>query len=109
MKQLKFVIIFLLLSFFLGSCQPKESRIRSTYLVEINAMQFQPATLKVEIGDTVRFINKDLLQHNVTELNNKAWQSDTLSTGDTYTRVVAGNEEYFCSLHPVMKGKLLVE
>jgi plastocyanin len=96
--------------FVLISCSgPKEKTIPKSYTVEIKAMQFQPAELSVQKGDTVRFVNQDMLVHNVTEEKTKAWSSQSLATGDSYKMVVNESSDYYCSLHPVMKGKLVVK
>lgn len=96
--------------FVLTSCSaPKKKAIPKSYTVEIRAMQFQPAELSVEKGDTVLFINQDMLVHNVTEEKTKAWGSQSLAPGDSYKMVANETCDYYCSLHPVMKGKLLVE
>jgi len=96
--------------FVLTSCsEPMKKHIPKSYTVEIKAMQFQPAELSVQKGDTVLFINHDMLVHNVTEEKNKAWSSPSLAPGDSYQMVVNESSGYYCSLHPVMKGKLVSE
>lgn len=81
----------------------------SFHTVEIKQMKFQPNELKVHKGDTVLWINKDITDHDVTEETKKAWTSSKLSMGESWTKVVNESAEYFCSLHVVMKGKLIVE
>jgi len=71
-------------------------------------MKFQPAVLTVNNGDTVVFVNKDLLTHNVTE-ENKGWSSTPLSANQSYKKVIKESSGYYCSFHPVMKGKLIVK
>jgi plastocyanin len=96
--------------FVLISCSgPEKKIIPKSYTVEIKAMQFLPAELSVQKGDTVRFVNQDMLVHNVTEEKTKAWSSQSLATGDSYKMVVNESSDYYCSLHPVMKGKLVVK
>ncbi|HWI91566.1 MAG TPA: plastocyanin/azurin family copper-binding protein [Flavisolibacter sp.] len=100
----------LALVFFLASCLgPEKKVIPKSYTVEIKAMQFQPAELSVQKGDTVLFVNQDMLVHNVTEEKAKAWGSPSLATGESYKMVVNESSDYYCSLHPVMKGKLVVQ
>ncbi|MFL5788986.1 MAG: plastocyanin/azurin family copper-binding protein [Flavisolibacter sp.] len=89
--------------------QAPENANPKSYLVEIKAMQFQPSELIVHRGDTIVFINRDILVHDVTEETNKAWTSSPLSTGQSFSLVVSENADYYCSIHPVMKGKLLVQ
>ena len=95
---------------FLCSCStPYQKPASKTYTVEIKQMQFQPSELAVQSGDTVVFINKDMVVHDVTELANKTWTSAPLSPGQSYSMVVVKSSDYYCSIHPVMKGKLLVK
>ena len=102
---------FLLFSIILlESCsQAPEKANPKLYLVEIKTMQFQPSELIVHRGDTVVFINRDILVHDVTEETSKAWVSSPLSTGQSFSLVVNESADYYCSIHPVMKGKLLVQ
>jgi plastocyanin len=79
------------------------------YNIEIKQMQFQPANLTVNKHDTVVFINKDMVEHNVTEESNKLWGSPALGTGKSWTLVVKESSNYYCSIHPVMKGILTVQ
>ena len=78
------------------------------YTVEIKEMKFQPAELTLQKGDTVVFINNDMLMHDVTELKNKVWSSGQLAHGQSFKLVVKDGVDYYCSLHVVMKGKLMV-
>jgi plastocyanin len=94
----------------LTSCSgPEKKPVLKSYTVEINSMQFHPAILSVQKGDTVLFVNHDMLVHNVTEEKTRAWASPSLATGDSYKVVANESSDYYCSLHPVMKGKLAVE
>jgi plastocyanin len=71
-------------------------------------MKFEPEVLVVRSGDTVTWINKDLVDHDVTEEKSKAWRSSPLKAGQKFSRVVKTGADYFCSIHVVMKGKLKV-
>ena len=70
-------------------------------------MKFQPAQLAVQIGDTVTWINHDIVAHDVTEESNKAWTSSSMAPGSSWSLVVTQHASYYCSIHLVMKGKLL--
>lgn len=103
-------ILLLCMIFILNGCStPSERPIPKTHLVEIKAMQFQPSQLTVQKGDTVIFTNKDIVVHDVTEEKNKSWSSLPLSTDQSYSMVVNESADCYCSIHPVMKGKLLME
>jgi plastocyanin len=77
-------------------------------IVEIKDMKFQPSKLIVQKGDTVIWINKDIVAHNVTEKNN-AWASPLLPPDSTWKRVVEKSGSYYCSIHINMVGELIVE
>lgn len=79
------------------------------YTVEIKQMQFQPAQLEVKKGDTVMFVNHDIVMHNVTEQTNKSWASPTLQNDSSWKWVATQSADYYCTLHPVMKGKVTVK
>lgn len=80
-----------------------------THFVDIKQMQFIPAELKVKKGDRVVFVNKDIMAHNVTEQAGKSWSSSTLQSNESWTLVVTESSDYYCSIHPVMKGKIIAE
>lgn len=77
--------------------------------IEITQMRFYPAELKVKKGDKVVFVNHDLVTHDITEESKKAWRSSPLVTDQTWILVVTESVNYICSIHPVMKGKIVVE
>jgi plastocyanin len=72
-------------------------------------MQFKPAALKVHKGDTIVFINKDMLTHDVTETSAQLWKSPALVGGKSWHMVASQSGGYYCSFHPVMKGQITVE
>lgn len=79
------------------------------YKVEIAQMKFSPGILKVKKGDHVVFVNRDIVAHDVTEETKKNWSSSTLQNGEYWTLVATESADYFCSIHTVMKGKIIVE
>ena len=86
-----------------------EKTIPKVYTVEIKEMKFQPAELEVQKGDTIVWINRDIVAHDVTEQPNKAWTSSPLTTGQSWSMVATQSADYYCSIHVVMKGKLVVK
>ncbi|MCC7400273.1 MAG: hypothetical protein IT214_02210 [Chitinophagaceae bacterium] len=75
--------------------------------VIISGMQFQPAQLTVSTGDTVIWINKDIVTHNVTDSLN-AWTSGNIDIGNSWKSAPQKSFNYFCSIHPTMKGSVTV-
>jgi plastocyanin len=104
-KVLKYSICVFLAGL-MFSCSPKKHEV---HFVEIKQMQFQPAVIKVQKEDTIVFINKDMVMHNVTEQSKAAWSSSTMKPGDSFKLVAKESCNYFCSLHLVMKGKIDVQ
>jgi plastocyanin len=107
---LKFSIWTTCTGLFLLNCKTTpETTVPAKHVVEIKAMKFQPAELIVNSGDTVIWINRDIVAHDVTEESGKAWTSSLMPAGASWSLVVAKSADYYCSIHEVMKGKLLVQ
>jgi plastocyanin len=112
MKILKYFIpcVCLFVAFVAGcNKDSKEQNKPVTYTVVINGMQFHPSELTVNKGDTVKWVNKDLVTHNVTNYPGKGWTSGPIDAGASWKKVVNNNLDYFCSIHPVMKGKIKIK
>jgi plastocyanin len=77
-------------------------------VVSIAGFAFNPATLQVKVGTTVTWTNNEPAPHTITSANFVG--SGTLAQGQTfnYTFTQAGDYEYFCSIHPSMRGKVQV-
>lgn len=99
-----FSILFIIACFSTsGNIPPK------VHKVEIKGMKFQPTELTVRKGDTVEWINNDMVTHDVTEETKKAWTSKPIPVGKSWKMAVKQSTSYFCSIHPVMKGKIIVK
>ena len=85
---------------------PADSR---HHVVEISEFRFSPTELTVRIGDTVEFINRDVVPHTVTELE-KNWDSGFLGAEQSWTLKINQQTaaEYFCAYHPSMRGSLKI-
>ena len=88
---------------------PVEEKKPEMHAIEMSRMKFDPAELKVKKGDKVVFVNHDMVAHDVTEQSTKAWNSSPMAEGQTWILVATETVDYYCSLHPVMKGKIVVE
>jgi len=88
---------------------PELKNTESFHIVEIRQMKFVPDELLLHAGDTVLWINKDMTDHDVTEEIKKSWSSSKLSMGQSWQKVIKKSDDYYCSIHVVMKGKLIVE
>jgi plastocyanin len=81
----------------------------ATHTVTIEGMTFVPETLTVTRGDTVVWINKDLVPHTATSKKG-GFDSQAIAAGESWKLVVSkrGELPYVCAFHPTMKGTLRV-
>jgi len=77
--------------------------------VVMDGVAYQPATITVKRGAAVSFVNRDPYPHTVTSAGN--FDSKDIAAGKTwkYTAKKAGRFDYICTLHPNIKGTLVVE
>jgi len=80
----------------------------ATHTVTIDGSQFTPAKLTVNSGDTVVWVNKDILAHTATSTAG-GFDSKVIEPGKSWKLVVKkkGDFAYTCSFHP-MNGQLIV-
>lgn len=78
------------------------------FTVEIKNMKFVPGSIEVKKGDKIVFVNRDVVNHCVTEEKTKAWTSGQIAQGESYVLVADKTTDYFCAIHVVMKGRIVV-
>src|SRR5207247_8495473 len=90
----------------LASAQQKAE----TTEVKIDNFSFGPGTLTVPAGTTVTWINRDDIPHTVVSTEG-VFKSKVLDTDEkfSFTFSKAGTYPYFCSIHPKMTGKVIVQ
>ncbi len=91
---------------FTASAQQKPE----TTEVKIDNFSFGPAELTVPVGTTVTWTNRDDIPHTVVSTD-KVFKSKVLDTDEKFpfTFSKAGTYPYFCSIHPKMTGKVVVQ
>ena len=81
--------------------------------VEIESSQFAPEELTVDAGTSVEFVNLDGFDHTVTADDGSALEFDSGALGqdESFTQAFdeAGSFDYFCQIHPTMRGTIIVE
>ncbi len=114
------LILLSMLPVFSISCQPqasleeepvKEEEPIPTYTeVKISGFAFVPATVTVSAGSTVTWTNQDSAPHTVTS-ETDLFDSGRLSINDSssYAFTDRGTFSYYCTIHPYMKGEVIVE
>ena len=79
--------------------------------VKIDNFSFAPGTITVPKGTTVNWTNRDDIPHTVVAEDKTTFKSKALDTDDkfSYTFDKPGTYSYFCSLHPKMTAKVIVQ
>ncbi|HEU4570049.1 MAG TPA: plastocyanin/azurin family copper-binding protein [Gemmatimonadales bacterium] len=77
----------------------------TVHVVEISGMRFVPESLTVAVGDTVRWVDRDIVPHTATA---SGWDTGAILPGDTGSVVITapGEVEYRCTMHPTMTARL---
>lgn len=78
-----------------------------THTVTIDASSFRPARLAVHAGDTVVWVNEDLIPHTATAKGG-GFDSKAMAAGASWRWTVPapGVTEYRCAFHPTMTGRI---
>ncbi len=77
--------------------------------VTIKNFVFEPAELTVAAGTAVIWKNNDNVAHLLVSTG--LFESKALNSGDefTFTFNTPGEYDYYCNIHPSMKGKVIVK
>ncbi len=82
-----------------------------THTVTIEGMKFVPEVLTVAPGDTVIWVNRDLVAHTATSAEVGVFDSKLIAPDKSWKLTVRkkGDVAYMCTYHPTMKATLRVE
>ena len=94
-----------------GAVQAAEPAVANTVQVSITGYKFDPQVLTVPVGTTVVWTNHDDVPHTVTSTDKTFKSSGALDQGDSYsyTFTAAGTFNYYCTVHPFMTAKVIVQ
>jgi plastocyanin len=86
---------------------PRKAR-AVTHVVTIDGARFSPADIVVKAGDTIEWVNRDILAHTATSTSG-GFDSKVIQPGQRWKFVARkkGEFAYTCSFHP-MNGTLRV-
>lgn len=72
-------------------------------------LAFLPADVALRAGDTVSWINRDLVPHTVTARDG-SWDSGEIAPGESFTLAADAQTAapFVCRYHPTMTGSLTV-
>jgi len=80
--------------------------------VEMSDIRFQPQGIKVKVGTSVTWVNRDEVPHNVRQVESEFLSPDVMALGQSFTFTFGnpGRFRYQCTLHhPDMNGVVIVE
>lgn len=83
-----------------------------TVVVKVKDMEFDPASVTIKPGDTVKWEWEASLPHDVVSDDDapEAYNSELITEGEySYTYEEAGTYGYHCTPHPTMTGEVIVE
>jgi plastocyanin len=80
----------------------------ATIQIVMEKLGYVPAETSAKVGDTVEWINKDILAHTATATGGDWNVVITPNKTEKLVLQKAGAVDYYCKYHPNMKGRLIV-
>jgi len=79
--------------------------------VTIDNFSFSPTPITVPVGTTLTWTNHDDVPHTVVSDDQQQFKSKALDTDEKFSHTFdkPGTYSYFCSIHPKMVAKIIVE
>lgn len=99
----RYLFVFMVLIWEINSVPARADTIQVT----IENLVFSPAEIKAKVGDTIAWINKDIVAHTATVRGG----FDVMFEANKSASLVlkkAGIVEYYCRFHPNMKGRIII-
>jgi plastocyanin len=80
----------------------------ATIQIVMEKLGYVPAEAQAKVGDTIEWVNKDILAHTATATGGD-WNV-IITPNKTEKQILqkAGAVDYYCKYHPNMKGRLIV-
>lgn len=99
-------VLFLVSGCYQQQTQTSDSSIPNT--ITIDSFAFNPQELTINVNTEVSWTNNQDISHTV--ISQGLFESPVLKKGDTFKFkfTEAGTYDYHCSIHPSMKGKVIV-
>ena len=92
----------------IGACPPVAAQ---TLDVLIRDYKFDPATIEIKVGQTVKWTNGEKrTSHSIVFLGSSGFETERLFPGESWERLFAqpGTYPYHCGPHPEMSGQVIV-
>jgi len=81
----------------------------ATVQIVMENMVISPAEVSVKVGDTIEWVNKDVLAHTATAKNGDFDVMMPPKQTAIYVLKKAGAVDYYCRFHPNMKATLKID
>jgi plastocyanin len=110
LRALRLTFVFIALAWPWLAVDPNSAGAGPVASVSMDHNTFIPGEITVVPGTTVTWVNHEAMPHTVVDLN-EGFRSKTLVKDATFsfTFKTAGDYNYSCSIHPNMKGKVIVK
>jgi plastocyanin len=93
---------------FLAGLGGAASPAAEVHRVSMKAVDFAPTRITVRVGDTVEWVNEDIVAHTATA-NDRSWDVSVLpKRSGRMVMKAAGTVSYLCRYHPNMRGEIVV-
>jgi plastocyanin len=81
-----------------------------TVTIDLKNIKFAPEDATVKVGQTVKWVNQDTVDHDVSAKSGADFKSDLFGNGKSFEWKAdkAGTVSYVCTVHPGMVGTLNV-
>jgi plastocyanin len=81
-----------------------------TVTIDLKNIKFAPQDATVKVGQTVKWVNQDTVDHDVSAKSGADFKSDLFGNGKSFEWKAdkAGTVSYVCTVHPGMVGTLKV-
>ena len=76
--------------------------------IVIDKMVFSPVETTAAVGDTIEWVNNDILAHTATARNGDWDVAIAARKTGSYVLKKAGSIEYYCRYHPNMTGRIAI-
>jgi plastocyanin len=91
----------------IAACRPHRGPVRHDVVMQ--ELRFQPVDLVVGTGDTISWVNRDIVPH-TTAAQDSTWNSSNVPAESSFVLVAErpGSYSYACAYHPAMVARLVV-
>ena len=88
---------------------PRTTSSVSANTINITNFAFDPASITINLGSTVRWVNRDSVPHRILFADGA--DSKILAPSQSWSRKFdgTGTFDYVCTIHPAMQGTVIVE